>query len=71
MSETPLSDAVAVKRPLIKRPFAYVRVSDCRAIELRLNECVEALERYVDDGYGVESKRRQAQRAIANARMPL
>lgn len=75
---TPLSDSA---RKIDRYGMEYVDLSDCRAIEERLNECVEEMEEIVKDyeftqanpGYGERSKAYYdtARKAIANARKPL
>jgi hypothetical protein len=69
-SNTPLTDAARKKTgetPIVSP--AFVLASDCRDIELRLNECVEALETITK--YTSAFSLRKAQEAITNARKPL
>jgi hypothetical protein len=92
-SKTPLTDAktydVEVKRGdalLCREQYPcgsgdHVSASDCRAIEQRLNECVEALEAITKSEraylngeippHGRLERCNKAEKAIANARKPL
>lgn len=82
-SKTPLSDSAEIK-DFGGYGTTHVALSDCRAIELRLNECVEALERLRPSHSALcminkscqcnseqKAKHNTINAAIANARKPL
>lgn len=68
-SKTPLTDGNIITMMRCE----MVHAKDCRAIELRLNECVEALEGIINPKTFWEAKEanRKIKQAIANARKPL
>lgn len=72
-SKTPLTDSKAWHEGVLPHPcnMELVKASDCRAIEYRLNECVDALKdaSLVLKAYG--SSLITIDTAIANARKPL
>jgi len=73
-SETPISDSLKRSWDRNKWPdYESVPLSDCRAIERRLNACVEALECMLtaEDITPNMIAWHDAQRVIANARKPL
>lgn len=78
---TPLTDNLATYQNGSK---VTVEIEDCRAIELRLNECVEVLGLLVSPhtalcGFGprchcdeiTRARRKMVEEAIANAKKPL
>ena len=69
-SKTPLSNSA---RRIDRYGMEYVSVADCRAIETRLNACVEALECMITAGDITPNMiaYHDAQRAIAGSRKPL
>ena len=70
-SETPLSDS---SRAVDYYGIEVVKLSDCRAIERRLNACVDALEDLLEPPafrHEVFAAEQKANEAIANARKPL
>ena len=78
-SETPLTDS-KTGYPDCYGKFSrhvwgnYVEASDCRAIERRLNACVDALEDLLEPPafrHEVFAAEQKANEAIANARKPL
>jgi hypothetical protein len=66
-SKTPLTDSAF---RLTEETVTWVTIEDCRAIELRLNECIAVVEMLLVNS-AEPHFRIHAENAIANAKKPL